>query len=143
SIEVILKDRKDQKIVLKPNEKISIPTQESEAALSKPGKTPAVKNTRSIPQIVVKELKPNPVYNLIPEIAWTQNKLFFENESLENIAPMMERWFGKKVMIANESLKNIHYTGNFENETLVEVLSYLKLSKSFNFRLENDNVVIY
>jgi ferric-dicitrate binding protein FerR (iron transport regulator) len=143
SIEVILKDRKDQKIVLKPNEKISIPTQESEAALSKPGKTPAVKNTRSIPQIVVKELKPNPVYNLIPEIAWTQNKLFFENESLENIAPMIERWFGKKVMIANESLKNIHYTGNFENETLVEVLSYLKLSKSFNFRLENDNVVIY
>ena len=143
SIEVTLKDRKDQKIVLKPNEKISIPTQEPEAALSRAGKTPAVKNTRSIPQIIVKELKPNPVYNLIPEIAWTQNKLFFENESLENIAPMMERWFGKKVMIANESLKNIHYTGNFENETLEEVLSYLKLSKSFNFRLGNDNVVIY
>lgn len=143
SIEVTLKDRKDQKIVLKPNEKISIPTQEAETALSRPGKTPTVKNTRSIPQIIVKELKPNPVYNLIPEIAWTQNKLFFENESLENIAPMMEKWFGKKVMIANESLKNIHYTGNFENETLEEVLSYLKLSKSFNFRLGNDNVVIY
>ncbi|HEU5168814.1 MAG TPA: FecR family protein [Chitinophagaceae bacterium] len=143
SIEVTLKDRKDQKIVLKPNEKISIPTQEAETALSRPGKTPTVKNTRSIPQIIVKELKPNPVYNLIPEIAWTQNKLFFENESLENIAPMMEKWFGKKVMIANEALKNIHYTGNFENETLEEVLSYLKLSKSFNFRLGNDNVVIY
>src|SRR6187200_2887242 len=46
SIEVTLKDRKDQKIVLKPNEKISIATQEPETALSKPGKTPAVKNTR-------------------------------------------------------------------------------------------------
>jgi len=55
----------------------------------------------------------------------------------------MERWFGKKMTIANESLKNIRYTGNFENETMEEVLSYLKLSKSFNFRLGNDNVVIY
>jgi ferric-dicitrate binding protein FerR (iron transport regulator) len=144
SIEVTLKDRKDQKIVLKPNEKISIATQEAEAALSKPGKTPAVKNTRSIPQILVNELKPSTRYNnIIPEIAWTQNKLFFEDESLENIAPMMERWFGKKVMITNASLKNLHYYGNFENETMEEVLSYLKLSKPFNFKIEPDSVVIY
>jgi len=40
-------------------------------------------------------------------------------------------------------LKNVHYTGNYENETLEEVLLSLKLSKSFNFRIGNDNVVIY
>ena len=144
SIEVTLKDRKDQKIVLKPNEKISIATEGGEASLSKPEKTTAVKNSRSIPQILVKELKPSIRYdNIIPEIAWTQNKLFFEDESLENIAPMMERWFGKKVVIANTSLKNLHYYGNFENETMDEVLSYLKLSKPFNFKIEHDSVVIY
>ena len=144
SIEVTLKDRKDQKIVLKPNEKISIATEGAEAALSKPEKTTAVKNSRSIPQILVKELKPSIRYdNIITEIAWTQNKLFFEDESLENIAPMMERWFGKKVVIANTSLKNLHYYGNFENETMDEVLSYLKLSKPFNFKIEHDSVVIY
>jgi ferric-dicitrate binding protein FerR (iron transport regulator) len=144
SIEVTLKDRKDQKIILKPNEKISIATQEPETALSKPGKTPAVKNTRSIPQILVKELKTSTRYdNIIPEIAWTQNKLFFEDESLENIAPVMERWFGKKVVIANASLKNLHYYGNFENETMEEVLSALKLSKPFNFKIEHDSVLIY
>jgi transmembrane sensor len=144
SIEVTLKDRKDQKIVLKPNEKISIATQEAEAALSKPGKTPGVKNTGSIPQILVKDLKPSTRYdNIIPEIAWTQNKLFFEDESLENIAPMMERWFGKKVVIANASLKNLRYYGNFEKETMEEVLSALKFSKRFNFKIETDSVVIY
>ena len=143
SIEVTLKDRKDQKIVLKPNEKISIATQEAAAALSKAEKTKATKNNKPIPQIVVKELKPNPVYNIIPEIAWTQNKLFFEDESLENIVLMMERWFGKKVLVTNASLKNLHYYGNFENETIEEVLSYLKLSRSFNFKIEHDSVVIY
>jgi transmembrane sensor len=144
SIEVTLKDRKDQKIILKPNEKISIAMDEPQQPVSKPGKTAAAKtNAKPIPQIIVKELKPNPTNNIIAEIAWTQNRLYFEDESLENIGPMMERWFGKKVEIVNPSLKNLRYYGNFENETMEEVLSYLKLSKPFNFKIEHDTVVIY
>jgi len=144
SIEVTFKDRKDQKIILIPNQKISVANDEIEAPVEKPRKTSVIKNdVRSIPQFVVDELKLNPKYDIIPEIAWTQNKLFFEDESLENIAPMLERWFGKKVVIANASLKNLHYYGNFENETMEEVLSYLKLSKPFNFKIEPDSVVIY
>ncbi|HMK17942.1 MAG TPA: FecR family protein [Chitinophagaceae bacterium] len=144
TIEVTLKDRKDQKIILKPNEKISIATDEPDQRVSKPGKTTAVKNdVKPIPQIIVKELKQNSTNNIIAEIAWTQNKLYFEDESLENIAPMLERWFGKKVEITNASLKNLRYYGNFEKETMEEVLSYLKLSKRFNFKIETDSVVIY
>ena len=143
SIEVTLKDRKDQKIILKPYEKISISNEEPKTE-KKPEKITSVKaDPVRIPQFEVNDLKPNPTYNIIGEIAWTQNKLFFEDETFEDIALRMERWFGKKVTIANESLKNVHYTGNFENETLEEVLLSLKLSKSFNFRLGNDNVVIY
>ena len=144
SIEVTLKDRKDQVITLKPNEKISIATDAPKLQVSKPSKTTAVKNdVKPIPQIIVKELKQNPTNNIIAEIAWTQNKLYFEDESLENIAPMLERWFGKKVEITNVSLKNLRYYGNFEKETMEEVLTYLKLSKRFNFKIEPDSVVIY
>lgn len=144
SIEVTLKDRKDQKIILVPNEKISVANNEVQTAVAKPEKSSTNKNNeQSTPQFVVNELKPNPTFNLIPEIAWTQNKLFFEDENLENIAQMIERWFGKKVVITNASLKNQHYYGNFENETMEEVLSYLKLSKPFNFKIEHDSVVIY
>ena len=143
TIEVTLKDRKDQKIILKPNEKISVVNEEPKQDI-KPEKVNLVKAKNVlIPQIVVKEIKPNPTYNIIGEIAWTQNKLYFEDETFEDIGHLMERWYGKKVTIANESLKSVHYTGNFENETMEEVLSYLKLSKSFNFRIGNDNVVIY
>ena len=142
TIEVTLKDR-DQKITLNPNEKISVANEEPDAD-SKQAKTVLVKpNLVSIPKYEVKEIKPNPTYNIIGEIAWTQNKLYFEDETLEDIGHLIERWFGKKVTIANESLKSVHYTGNFENETMEDVLSYLKLSKPFNFRIGNDNVVIY
>ena len=144
SIEVTLKDRKDQKIILKPHEKISVANDEQENITLKTGEKDAIKdNAQPVPQIVVKELKANPVYNIIPEIAWTQNKLYFEDERLENIGPMIERWFGKSVIIQNESLSKARYTGNFENETLENVLSYLKLSRPFNFRIENETVVIY
>ena len=144
AIEVTLKDRKDQTIVLKPNEKISIATEEEKQLILKTGEKIAVKkNSAAVPQIVVKELKPNPTNNIIPEIAWTQNRLYFEDASLEDIGPRLEKWFGKNVLIQDESLKKIRYTGNFENETIETVLSYLKLSRSFNFKIENDTVVIY
>ena len=143
TIEVTLKDRKDQKIILKPNEKISVVNEEPKQDI-KPEKVNLVKAKNVlIPQIVVKEIKPNPTYNIIGEIAWTQNKLYFEDETFEDIGHLMERWYGKKVTIANESLKSVHYTGTFENETMEEVLSYLKISKTFNFRIGSDNVVIY
>jgi ferric-dicitrate binding protein FerR (iron transport regulator) len=143
SIEVTLKDRKDQKILLKPNEKISINTEEEKQPGLKTNEKIAVKQSPAIPQIVVNELKLNPTNNIIPEIAWTQNRLYFEDQSLEDIAPMLEKWFGKTVIIQNQNLKKIRYTGNFENETIENVLSYLKLSKSFNFKIENESVVIY
>lgn len=143
TIEVTIKDRKDQKITLKPNEKISVVNEEPKQHITPEKVNLAKSKTVLIPQIVVKEIKPNPTNNIIGEIAWTQNKLYFEDETFEDIGHLIERWYGKKVTIANESLKTVHYTGTFENETMEEVLSYLKLSKPFNFRIGSDNVVIY
>jgi transmembrane sensor len=144
TIEVTLKDRKDQKIILNPNEKISVANEEQPEKAVKTGEKIAVKETnRSIPPIQLDKLKPNPVINIIPEIAWTDNRLFFEDESLEDLSPLLERWFGKPVIVQNESLKRNRYRGNFKNETIENVLSYLKFSKPFNFKFENDTVVIY
>src|SRR6185295_4150484 len=51
SIEVTFKDRKDQKIILIPNQKISVANNAIEAPVEKPEKTSAIKNdVRSIPQ---------------------------------------------------------------------------------------------
>ena len=143
SIEVTLKERNNKKVVLNPNEKISISNKEDLSDLAKPIKTAATKNTMPAQQYVVSDLKPNPVNNIIPEIAWTQNKLSIEDRSLEEIGPMLENWFGKPVVIQNESLKRNRYTGTFENATIEKVLSYFKISKPFNFKIENDTVVIY
>jgi transmembrane sensor len=143
---VTLKDRKDQKFVLTPNEKISITTEEEaeekQMVLRKNEKIP-VKHDPVIPGFAVNKLKPNPTNNIIPEIAWTQNKLYFDDKSLEDIGPMLEKWFDKTVIIQSEALKRNRYYGTFENETIETVLSALKLSRPFNFKFENDIVIIY
>jgi ferric-dicitrate binding protein FerR (iron transport regulator) len=143
SIEVTLKDG-NQKWVLNPNQKISINTEEERQMVLKTGEKVPVKPRSDISQFAVTRLKPNPIINLIPEIAWTQNKLFFEDETLEDIASMLEKWFGKTVIIENENLKKLRYRGNFENETIEQALSYLRFSRPlFNYKFENDSVVIY
>ena len=144
TIEVTLKNRNGVKFTLKPNEKVSVANTETAEISVRANKKVAVKeNSKPVPEFSVDPLKPNPVNNIIPEIAWTDNRLYFEDESLEDLAPILERWFGKTVIVQNESLKRNRYRGNFKNETIENVLSYLRFSKPFNFKFENDTVVIY
>jgi len=142
SIEVTLKDR-GQTITLNPNEKITVSNEEPFTKKYENRTLPKKKSAEHIPHFVVNDLKPDPVDNLIGEIAWTQDKLYFDDESLETICPKIERWFGKKVVIETDSLRNAHYRYPGRNETLEEVLSYLKLAKPFNFRIVEDTVIIY
>ena len=79
SIEVTSEGQERSKDNFKTNEKISIANEEY--YFPKLGRSNPVR----IPKFEVNDLKPNPTYNIIGEIAWTQNKLFFEDETFENI----------------------------------------------------------
>jgi ferric-dicitrate binding protein FerR (iron transport regulator) len=141
SIEVILKDRKNQNILLKPNEKISISTASDLTNTGKPAELR--KNSGSaIPQVEIREIQYIPVLNLAEDVAWKENKLYFKDQNLGNIAVQLERWFGKKVEIRDESLKELRFTGNFENETLEEVLTAMQISSPFSFRVTGNTVEI-
>ncbi len=144
SIEVTLKDRMGQTLTLNPNEKIIVPNEEKVENVVRTGEKIALKqDTKTTPPVHVDNLKLNPVINTIPEIAWTDNVLFFEEIRLDELAPVLERWFGKNVIIQNPSLRKNRYRVNFKNETIENVLSYLKFSNPFNFKIDKDTVVIY
>jgi ferric-dicitrate binding protein FerR (iron transport regulator) len=70
------------------------------------------------------------------------NKLAFDNESLEQIALKLERWFDVKVTIQDESLKAATYYGVFDDENLEEVLTALQLTGNFHFRIKDEKEVI-
>lgn len=143
SIEVRLSDRTDQPIILKPNEKISVASAtsaETNVTNETQGKSGG---RRPEPLITINKIEPDIKDNVIREIAWTQNKLSFQSENLGNVVLMLERWFGKRVVVENEQLRKLRYTGNFENETLEEILQALQLSAWFSYRVEKESVIIY
>ncbi len=54
---------------------------------------------------------------------WTKGRLVFEDQPIGIIATELEKWYGVKIRIADETSKDCRFYLNVENETLPEVLS--------------------
>ncbi len=66
--------------------------------------------------------------NIERQIAWHQNVLVLDETPMEEVALQLERWYGVKVIIADEELKKYKFSTTFENEPLNRVLELLELS---------------
>lgn len=131
-VEVTLKKEQNQKVLLHPNQKIQWKQADDDKG-----------------QAIVADRKPAPLAagNLvqqltktdsddIKEIAWTENKLVFADESFSEIAAQLERWYGVRILFMDDAIRHYRFTGIFEKEEIGAVLSFLKESRSFNFELE-------
>lgn len=76
----------------------------------------------------IDSLQKNRQINHLSETAWTENKLAFNNETLETVAAKMEKWYGITIVIKNDDLKSIPYTGSFDGETLEKVIAAIQYS---------------
>lgn len=143
SVEVTLKDRQE-KIMLKPNEKLVISNDDYKRV--KPVGSDAAKSTvvsNPKPIISVSHLTLLPGDNTVIETAWVQNRLIFSGESFEEVALKMERWYNIEIDFADERMMDEKLTGNFERETVVEALNALRLVAPFTYTIKNDKIIIF
>ncbi|MBS7562805.1 FecR domain-containing protein [Mucilaginibacter sp. Bleaf8] len=64
-------------------------------------------------------------------IAWTEDKLIFENASLEEVATALHNKYGVEVKVADEKLAQQHITAIFQHQHLNNILNVLaKLTHS-------------
>ena len=141
SIEVILKTRTNEKIFLKPNEKITVSNNTESKQTPNPEKD---KYREIVPLISINKLKFDNADNQVSEIAWTQNKLIFNNESFENLVQLLQRWYGLEIRIETNKLKDINFTGRFYSESISQVLEALQITHKFNYSNNNKGqIVIY
>jgi ferric-dicitrate binding protein FerR (iron transport regulator) len=137
SIEVLLKKRGFENILLKPNQKIVVIND----AVLKDSLTPAGdKSQESV--ITVQKLNYAPADSSIVETSWVDNKLSFRDESFEDIARRMERWYGTIIRFADPSVKSIRFTGTFTNETVEQALEALQITADFHFTRQSNTVLI-
>lgn len=129
SVKIISHNYPHKAIILKPNQKLI-----SQPALQKALDANLLNERR----VVVMSAEPNDKQ----EIKWVRSRLNIENESLSQIAGKLQGWYGINIVFEDERVKTYRYSGVFENENLIKSLEALQLSYPFDFRVEEDKIII-
>jgi ferric-dicitrate binding protein FerR (iron transport regulator) len=75
--------------------------------------------------------------DLAHELAWRDNRLSFKNETFFQIAKKIERHYDVNVVFQDGSLTEKRFTGEFDNETIEDVLETFQEWSSFEYTIEN------
>jgi ferric-dicitrate binding protein FerR (iron transport regulator) len=139
-IELSLNSDPQRKILLRPKEKLALnesaPTNRADKRI-----VPAIHN-----QMVIENIEPVEISNkdYFEETSWVQNKLVFKDESFEELAPKLEKWYNVTFKINNKTVAGYRFTGILENETLTQALTGMQIIRPFKFKITaNDIVNIY
>jgi transmembrane sensor len=139
SIEVMIKDRPEEKIILKPNEKIVLANQPAPAA----GQPPATAAATNEPIVAIRHLNYQPEDSTIIETSWVENKLIFRDESFRDLSVRMERWYGVRFRFENEKVQALRFTGTFKHENIQQALAALKITGGFTYSINDDIITIH
>jgi len=139
SIEVSLRSNPEKKVILRPNEKLRVENGKSLVVTGAP--PPNGKDAREPVMILGKPhfLQKD---SAVTEVLWVKNKLAFDQETLQDVALKIERWYGVKVNILDESLKQTAYSGVFEDERLDQVMEALRLTGNFRYSMNKNEITI-
>jgi transmembrane sensor len=140
SIELSVNDRSAQKVILSPSEKFAF-TAESDNPDRKKGPGAETKDIKMTIDHVVPVKIGHEEY--IEETSWKDDRLVFQNESLEELKPRLERWFNVQIHIGSQVPAKYRFTGVFTKENITEALTAMQLIKPFTFKLKANDVIIY
>lgn len=144
SVEVVVKNRPNEKYVLKPNEKLVVLNKElkpEDPAASNSSTEARPLNKENI--IAIKNLTYQKGDTADIESAWVRNKLSVKDEPFTDVAKIMERWYDVRFEFRNKKVEDMFITGSFDNETLSQALEALKFSFAFNYEINDKTVIVY
>jgi ferric-dicitrate binding protein FerR (iron transport regulator) len=137
SVEVTLKNENDRKVILHPNEKIVLinPLFRNEAQAHGSPKEETKKE-----KYTIANLRYDADSSRL-EVSWMKDRLAFNDNSFEEVATELERWYGVSVQFEDDIVKQYRFTAIFDHKTITEVLNALQLSRHFNYTIENGNEI--
>jgi len=142
SIEISIRNRPSDKIILKPNEKLVVNNDDS--LLTR--KTPKRKEVRPESLVVIGKPTYEHHSGAIIETSWVDNKLIFQDEEFGDLARQMERWYDVSIRFEDTRLQELRFTGSFDKETIRQALEALKLTDQqarFDYTIEGGQVIIH
>ncbi|MEQ9289489.1 MAG: FecR domain-containing protein [Cyclobacteriaceae bacterium] len=74
--------------------------------------------------------------------AWTEGKLIFDEMKMDEVVQNLERWYGVKVFVQSEAIKNCTISIEYANETLINVLDGFKYIFNIDYELIDEKKII-
>lgn len=74
--------------------------------------------------------------------AWKEGILVFDDKPLREAIPMIERWYGVHIVVNSPALMDERLTGQFDTETIQEVMSVLALTHGFTYSMDQKVITI-
>jgi ferric-dicitrate binding protein FerR (iron transport regulator) len=137
-VELTLKKVHNKKIILKPNEKISIKYTAEDNVQSEPA---VIKTNLNISKAHASESN-SQKDSATAALIWNKGNLVFDNRSFDDIATQMQQWYGVTINFKDETIKQYRFTGDFSDKTVVQILNALQLSRSFNYEIRDSTQII-
>jgi ferric-dicitrate binding protein FerR (iron transport regulator) len=145
AIEISLPGRPSDRMLLKPDEKITVRNDEPELHAGKDsltGKAATKQDQAAGPSIAVSKIAYEPGDSTIIETSWVKNKLIFRDKPFWELAREMERWYNVVFVVKNKDLPAKRFTGIFYNESVREALDKLKVSYPFSYTYDKKSNTI-
>lgn len=96
-------------------------------------------------QVVLENASGNIIKNKVQTYlytSWKDGRFVFEDTSLEAFLTRLARWYDVEVVIEDESLKDIHFTGDLPRyNDMNSILKILEAEMSVNIRVGEDRIV--
>jgi transmembrane sensor len=140
SVEVMLHNNPDKKIILQPNEKLIV--HNDEMIVGGIQVKPATDDNADEPLMTVGKVHYQQKDSSFMETLWMKNQLAFDNRTLEEVALQIERWYGVKVTVTDQEMLSTRYSAVFEDESLQQVMEALKLTGNFKYTIRKKEVII-
>lgn len=132
-IEVELKQDRSRHIYLHPNERLTV----TEKGIQ------TLEGRKSAIRYAVTAVAPDSVSGRpesLPLLEKTGTKLVFRNEPFGDLAKLMEKRYGVKMIFENPGLKKEILAGAFDRENLTQALSALQVTTPFRYSIRGDTV---
>ncbi len=73
---------------------------------------------------------------------WIDQKLLFDNHSIEEVLDRISRWYGVEIDLRKRLEQQKRYTASFENPTLKQVMDILAFVYDFDYEINGNELII-
>ena len=131
-----------QETTLAPNQRATYIKKEGKVFLSEIDKqTLKTESPQKLEQIKEKVLFAPKVETEI-FTSWKDNKLVFRNEGFESLAVKLERWYGVQINFVGNEIKNYHFNGAIENETINDVFNIISYTLPIKYTIQHNVITV-